>query len=170
MHCEKDTELMAATGGRCVTELSAAGCEECVGCHLCSRMYCEHCRSRTGNAFSADVGCRTFKRDELARHERIFHPKKLGSGNVQTMLSNEAARVKQTRIRTILAVVFLYGCLLRKSEVTPGVSRSLCSCCRGWAGWAGCVGEGRGGDEGWGEREEKTSQLGPFAFGQIPGL
>jgi hypothetical protein len=70
-------------------------------------MYCKHCRSRTGNAFSADVGCRTFKRDELARHERIFHPKKLGSGNVQTMLSNEAARVKQTRIRTILAVMFL---------------------------------------------------------------
>ena len=107
MHCEKDTELMAATGGRCVTELSAADCEECVGCHLCSRMYCKHCRSRTGNAFSADVGCSTFKRDELARHERIFHPKKLGSGNVQTMLSNEAERVKQTRIRTILAVVFL---------------------------------------------------------------
>ena len=107
MHCEKDTELMAATGGRCVTELSAADCEECVGCHLCSRMYCKNCRSRTGNAFSADVGCRTFKRDELARHERIFHPKKLGSGNVETMLSNEAARVKQTRIRTILAVVFL---------------------------------------------------------------
>ena len=77
MHCEKDTELMAATGGRCVTELSAADCEECVGCHLCSRMYCKHCRSRTGNAFSADVGCRTFKRDELARHERIFHPEKL---------------------------------------------------------------------------------------------
>ena len=107
MHCEKDTELMAATVGRCVTELSAADCEECVGCHLCSRMYCKHCRSRTGNAFSADVGCRTFKRDELARHERIFHPKKLGSGNVQTMLSNEAERVKQTRIRTIFAVVFL---------------------------------------------------------------
>ena len=104
MHCEKDTDLMAESGGRCRTTLD---CEECVGCHLCSRMYCEHCRSRTGNAFSADVGCRTFKRDELARHERIFHPKKLGSGNVQTMLSNEAARVKQTRIRTILAVVFL---------------------------------------------------------------
>ena len=107
MHCEKDTELMAATGGRCVTEMSAADCEECVGCHLCSRMYCKHCRSRTGNAFSADVGCSTFKRDELARHERIFHPKKLGSGNVHTMLSNEAERVKQTRIRTIFAVVFL---------------------------------------------------------------
>jgi hypothetical protein len=165
MHCEKDTELMAKSGGRCRTTLD---CEECVGCHLCSRMYCEHCRSRTGNAFSADVGCRTFKRDELARHERIFHPKKLGSGNVRTMLSNEAERVKQTRIRTILAVCLMittrYGCLLRKSEVTPGVSRCLRSCCRGWAGWAGCVGEG------WGEREEKTSQLGPFVFGQIPGL
>jgi hypothetical protein len=80
-------------------------------------MYCKHCRSRTGNTFSADIGCRTFKRDELARHERtIFRPNKVGSPGrpaaaaaastgVQAMLSNdsEAQRAKQTRIRTILA-------------------------------------------------------------------
>jgi hypothetical protein len=67
-------------------------------------MYCKHCRSRTGNTFSADIGCRTFKRDELARHEHtIFHPNKVGFGSVQPMLSNEAQRAKQTRIRTILA-------------------------------------------------------------------
>jgi len=89
MHCERDTALIAATGGRCVTTPSATDCEECVGCHQCSRMYCKHCRSRTGNTFSADIGCRTFKRDELARHERIFHPvrnpNKVGSGNDQMM-------------------------------------------------------------------------------------
>ena len=56
------------------------------------------------NTFSADIGCHIFKRGELARHLRIFQ---VGSGNVQTMLSNEAERVKQTRIRTIFAVVFL---------------------------------------------------------------
>jgi hypothetical protein len=104
MHCERDTALMPATGGRCVTTPSATDCEECVGCHQCSRMYCKHCRSRTGNTFSADIGCRTFKRDELARHERtIFHPNKVGSGSVQAMLSNEAQRAKQTGIRTNLA-------------------------------------------------------------------
>jgi hypothetical protein len=117
MHCEKDTELIALTGGRCRTTLD---CEECVGCRLCSRMYCKHCRSRTGNAFRADVGCSAFKRDELARHERIFHPKKLGSGSVQTMLGNEAARVKQTRIRTILAVVFLAGSLCAFAAASAG--------------------------------------------------
>ena len=104
MRCEKDTEPMAATAGRCVTELLAADCEECVGCHQCSRMYCKDCRSRTVNTFSADIGCHIFKRDELARHLRIFQ---VGSGNVQTMLSKEAERLKRIRIRTILAVVFL---------------------------------------------------------------
>ena len=104
MRCEKDTEPMAATAGRCVTELLAADCEECVGCHQCSRMYCKDCRSRTGNTFSADIGCHIFKRDELARHQRIFQ---VGSGHVQTMLSKEAERLKRIRIRTILAVVFL---------------------------------------------------------------
>ena len=33
----------------------------------------------------------------------IFHPNTVGSGSVQPMLSNEAQRAKQTRIRTILA-------------------------------------------------------------------
>ena len=123
MHCERDTALMAATGGRCVTTPSATDCEECVGCHQCSRTYCKHCRSRTGNTFRADIGCRTFKRDELARHERtIFHPNKVGSSSVQPMLSNEAQRAKQTRIRTILAE-FLAA--VEKSRVP-----CLGSCCR----------------------------------------
>ena len=107
MHCEKDTALIAATGGRCVTVTapSATDCEECVGCHQCSHMYCQHCRSRTGNSFSADIGCHTFTRDERARHERIFHcnpernPNKVGSGNDQMMLRNEAER-----LHTILAL------------------------------------------------------------------
>ena len=86
MHCERDTALIAATGGRCVTTPSATDCEECVGCHQCSHMYCQHCRNRAGNTLSADIGCHTFKRDELARHGRIFHParnppNKVGSGN-----------------------------------------------------------------------------------------
>jgi hypothetical protein len=63
-----------------------------------------------------------------------------------------------------------YGCLLRKSEVTPGV----CLCV--WVlavlgGVAGVAALGWGGDEG--EREEKTSQLGllgPLVFGPILGL
>ena len=101
MRREKDTEPMAATAGRCVTELLAADCEECVGCHQCRRMYCKDCRSRTVNTFSADIGCHIFKRVELARHLRIFQ---VGSGSVQTMLSK---RLKRIRIRTILAVVFL---------------------------------------------------------------
>ena len=104
MHCEKDTALIAATGGRCVTAPSATDCEECVGCHQCSHMYCQHCRNRAGNTFSADIGCHTFKRDELARHERIFHParnppNKVGSGNDRMMLRNEAER-----LHTILAL------------------------------------------------------------------
>ncbi len=83
---------------RCVATPSATDCEECVGCHQCSHMYCQHCRNRTGNlnTFSADIGsrfgCHTLKRDELARHERIFHPvrnpnlNKVGSGNDQMIM------------------------------------------------------------------------------------
>jgi hypothetical protein len=87
------------------------------------------------------------------------------------MLSNEAQRAKQTRIRTILA------------EFLAAVERSRVSVlgfllsCRGppmgsvRLGWAGCgVGRSLRGRRGRGEREEKTSQLGPFVFGQILGL
>jgi hypothetical protein len=133
-------------------------------------MYCKHGRSRTGNTFIADIGCRTFKRDELARHERtIFHPNKVGSSSVQPMLSNEAQRAKQTRIRTILAE-FLAA--VERSRVS--VLGFLLSCPPMGSvrlGWAGCgVGRSLRGRRGWGKREEKTSQLGPFVFGQIPGL
>ena len=138
-------------------------------------MYCKHCRSRTGNTFSADIGCRTFKRDdsELARHEHtIFHPNKVGFGSVQPMLSNEAQRAKQTRIRTILAESLA---AVEKSRVSvlgflqscPPMSRAASV----GLGWAGCaVGEEPQGTKGRVEREEKTSQLGPFVFGQILGL
>jgi hypothetical protein len=164
MHCERDTALMAATGGRCVTTPSATDCEECVGCHQCSRMYCKHCRSRTGNTFRADIGCRTFKRDELARHERtIFHPNKVGSSSVQPMLSNEAQRAKQTRIRTILA------------EFLAAVERSGVSVlgfllsCRGppmgsvRLGWAGCgVGRSLRGRRGGGKERRKRASSAPL--------
>ena len=169
MHCERDTALMPATGGRCVTTPSATDCEECVGCHQCSRMYCKHCRSRTGNTFSADIGCRTFKRDELARHERtIFHPNKVGSGSVQAMLSNEAQRAKQTGIRTNLAE-FLAA--VEKSRVS--VLGFLLSCPPMGSLSQARLGRQRGGEEpqgtkGRGEREKKTSQLGSFVFRQIP--
>jgi hypothetical protein len=134
-------------------------------------MYCKHCRSRTGNTFSADIGCRTFKRDELARHERtIFHPNKVGSGSVQAMLSNEAQRAKQTGIRTNLAE-FLAA--VEKSRVS--VLGFLLSCPPMGSLSQARLGRQRGGEEpqgtkGRGEREEKTSQLGSFVFRQIPGL
>ena len=176
MHCERDTALMAATGGRCVTTPSATDCEECVGCHQWSRMYCKHCRSRTGNTLSADIGCRTFKRDELARNEHtIFHPNKVGFGSVQPMLSNEAQRAKQTRIRTILAE-FLAAVEKIESPCLPVGSWALSCPPMGSLSQARLgTGRLRGGEEpqgtkGRGEREEKTSQLGPFVFGQIPGL
>jgi hypothetical protein len=164
MHCERDTALIAATGGRCVTTPSATDCKECVGCHQCSRTYCKHCRSRTGNTFRADIGCRTFKRDELARHERtIFHPNKVGSSSVQPMLSNEAQRAKQTRIRTILA------------EFLAAVERSRVSVlgfllsCRGppmgsvRLGWAGCgVGRSLRGRRGGGKERRKRASSAPL--------
>ena len=56
---------MAQTAGRCSTE-SEDGVA-CPGCTWCSRLYCIECRNRTGNVFSAVIGCRTFKRAECVR-------------------------------------------------------------------------------------------------------
>ena len=68
LRCEKDPALMAQTAGRCSTE-SEDGVA-CPGCTWCSRLYCIDCRNRTGNVFSAAIGCGTFKRAECVRHEQ----------------------------------------------------------------------------------------------------
>ena len=96
---------MAQTAGRCSTE-SEDGVA-CQGCTWCSRLYCLDCRNRTGNVFSAAIGCSTFKRAECVRHAQAFHRKERGSHSVPTLLTKEAERVKQNRVRTILAVLFL---------------------------------------------------------------
>ena len=90
---------------RCSTE-SEDGVA-CPGCTWCSRLYCIDCRNRTGNVFSAAIGCGTFKRAECVRHEQAFHRKERGSHSVPALLTKEAERVKQNRVRTILAVLFL---------------------------------------------------------------
>jgi hypothetical protein len=98
---EKDPSLMAQTAGRCSTE-SEDGVA-CPGCTCCSRLYCIECRNRTGNILSAAIGCRTFKRAECVRHAQGFHLKERGSHSVPTLLTKEAEKVKQNRVRTILA-------------------------------------------------------------------
>ena len=167
MHCERDTALIAATGGRCVTTPSATDCEECVGCHQCSHMYCQHCRNCAGNTFSADIGCHTFKRDELARHERIFHPvrnppNKVGSGNDQMMLRNEAER-----LHTILAL------FLAVEKILVSVQACCCALPTGMPvgnlGWAGCAG-GWGGDERDEGKRGGKEPARPLVCGQILGL
>ena len=79
----------------------------CPGCTWCSRLYCIDCRNRTGNVFSAAVGSRTFKRAECLRHADRWHRKERGSHSVPTLLTKEAEKVKQNRVRTIFAVLFL---------------------------------------------------------------
>jgi hypothetical protein len=71
------------------------------------RLYCIDCRNRTGNVFSAAIGCRTFKRAECLRHADRWHRKERGSHSVPTLLTKEAEKVKQNRVRTIFAVLFL---------------------------------------------------------------
>ena len=105
LRCEKDPALMAQTAGRCSTESDDG--VACPGCTWCSRLYCIECRNRTGIVFSAAIGCRTFKRAECVRHAQAFHRKERGSHSVPTLLTKEAERVKQNRVRTILAVLFL---------------------------------------------------------------
>ena len=105
LRCEKDPALMAQTAGRCSTESEDE--VACPGCTWCSRLYCIECRNRTGNIFSAAIGCRTCKRAECVRHAQGFHRKERGSHSVPTLLTKEAERVKQNRVRTILAVLFL---------------------------------------------------------------
>ena len=41
------------------------------------------------------------------RHAQAFHRKERGSQSVPTLLTKEAEKVKQNRVRTILAVLFL---------------------------------------------------------------
>ena len=98
---EKDPSLMAQTAGRCSTE-SEDGVA-CPGCTCCSRLYCIECRNRTGNILSAAIGCRTFKRAECVRHAQGLHLKERGSHSVPTLLTKEAEKAKQSRVRTILA-------------------------------------------------------------------
>ena len=105
LRCEKDPDLTAQTDGRCSTE-SEDGVP-CPGCTWCSRLYCIDCRNRTGNVFSAAVGSRTFKRAECLRHADRWHRKERGSHSVPTLLTKEAEKVKQNRVRTIFAVLFL---------------------------------------------------------------
>ena len=105
LRCEKDPDLMAPTAGRCSTE-SEDGVV-CRGCTWCSRLYCVECRNRTGNVFSAAFGSRTFKRAECLRHADRWHRKELGYHSVPTLLTKEAEKVKQNRVRTIFAVLFL---------------------------------------------------------------
>jgi hypothetical protein len=105
LRCEKDPDLMAQTDGRCSTE-SEDGVA-CPGCTWCSRLYCVECRNRTGNVFSAAFGSRTFKRAECLRHADRWHRKELGYHSVPTLLTKEAEKVKQNRVRTIFAVLFL---------------------------------------------------------------
>ena len=86
-----------------------------------SRLYCLDCRNRTGNVFSAAIGCWTFKRAECVRHAQALHRKERGSHSVPTLLTKEAERVKQSRVRTILAPAVglmsnsKYGLLLLKT-------------------------------------------------------
>ena len=105
LRCEKDPDLMAQTDGRCSNE-SEDGVA-CPGCTWCSRLYCVECRNRTGNVFSAAFGSRTFKRAECLRHADRWHRKELGYHSVPTLLTKEAEKVKQNRVRTIFAVLFL---------------------------------------------------------------
>ena len=105
LYCAKDPDLTAQTAGRCRTE-SEDGVA-CPGCTQCSRLYCRECRNRTGSVFSAAIGGRTFKHAECARHAQGCHRKKRRSHSVPTLLTKEAEKAKQSRVRTILAVPFL---------------------------------------------------------------
>ena len=55
----------------------------------------------------ADIGWGKFKQGERVSHEQAFNRKERGSHSVPALLTKEAERVKQNRVRTILAVLFL---------------------------------------------------------------
>ena len=168
---------MAQTAGRCSTE-SEDGVA-CPGCTCgCSRLYCIECRNRTGNILSAAIGCRTFKRAECVRHAQGFHLKERGSHSVPTLLTKEAEKVKQNRVRTILAstapTVGLmssskYGLLLLKTAANrPPTVLVLCYSDSGYRGpLAGQPPQAPGGWQG----EEREMRRGSGSLsGQMLGL
>ena len=177
LRCEKDPALMAQTAGRCSTESEDE--VACPGCTWCSRLYCIECRNRTGNIFSAAIGCRTFKWAECVRHAQGFHRMERGSHSVPTLLITIYAQ-RSTAPAVGLMSSSKYGLLLLKTAGNrPPIRLGLSDSASGYVGNKQRrqrhrdPGAGRGGRERrarGGGRERKMTRRSGSLSGQILGL